>query len=73
MTGIKPQFLSQHNPFTPSNYSNSNQHPNMYTLKIMTIADLKSAHTQSISDDFKVNNHQAVTAILEASKSEEKV
>jgi len=39
----------------------------------MTIADLKSAHTQSISDDFKVNNHQAVTAILEASKSEEKV
>jgi hypothetical protein len=45
----------------------------MYTLKIITIAELKSAHTQSISDDFKVYNHQAVTAILEASKPEEKV
>jgi hypothetical protein len=38
----------------------------------MIIAELKSAHTQSISDDFKVHNHQAVTAILE-SKPEEKI
>jgi hypothetical protein len=45
----------------------------MYTLKIMSIAELKSAHTQSISDDFKVKNHQAVRAILQASKPEEKV
>lgn len=73
MTGIKPQFPSQHNPFTPTNYSNSNQLPNRYTLKIMIIAELKSAHIKSISDDFKINNHQAVTAILQANKPEEKV
>jgi len=73
MMGIKPQFLSQHNPFTPTNYPNSNQLSNMYTLNIMTIAELKSAHTQSISDDFKANNHQAATAILEASKPKENV
>jgi hypothetical protein len=45
----------------------------MHTLKIMTVAELMSAHTQTISDDFKVNNHQAVTAILEANKPEDQV
>jgi hypothetical protein len=60
-------------PTTATNYSTSNQHPNMYSLKIMTVTELTSAHTKSISDGFKVNNHQAVTATLEASKPEDKV
>jgi hypothetical protein len=44
----------------------------MYTVKIMIVAEFTSAHTQSISDDFKVNNHQAAKAILESSKPESK-
>lgn len=71
--GNKTTIPKSTQPITPTNYPNSNQLPNVYTLKIMTFAELKSAHTQNISDDFKVNNHQAVTAILEASKPEEKV
>jgi hypothetical protein len=65
LLGIKPQFLSQHNPLHQLNYPSSNQLPKVYTLKTMTVAELTNVHTQSISDDYRVNNHQVVTAILE--------
>jgi len=54
--GNKTTIPKLRHTITPTTYPNSNKLPNMYTLKIMTIAELKSAHTQSISDDFKVNN-----------------
>jgi hypothetical protein len=71
--GNKTTVPKSTQPITPTNYPNSNQLPNKHTFKIMTIAELKSAHTQYVSDDFKVNNHEAVTANLEVSTSEEKV